>query len=346
MGKFLKDISKNKVISIALISSLAVGCVIILIGMSFYKNKIAGIASADTANYHKYQYHYAIISEESDAPFWEDIYQGALKKGEELDIYVEKIGNNLQASYHLADLLKIAIAAKVDGIIIEPDGTEEVAGLINQAEEEGIPVITVLKDAPESNRISFVGINSYNQGLTYGKQVLEVVREGKTKVTVLQNSNSKDASQSAIYSNISEAVAHMGVELETAAVNTQSTFSAEEDIRDIIMSVDPPEVLVCLPAIDTVTAYQTLVDYNKLNDITIIGFYDSDLILRAIEMGNIHSTMTIDAKQMGAYCVEALGEFKKNGQVSDYFSVDISIINRSNVKEYMESKEQDREAEQ
>lgn len=346
MGKFLKDISKNKVISIALISSLAVGCVIILIGMSFYKNKIAGIASADTANYHKYQYHYAIISEESDAPFWEDIYQGALKKGEELDIYVEKIGNNLQASYHLADLLKIAIAAKVDGIIIEPDGTEEVAGLINQAEEEGIPVITVLKDAPESNRISFVGINSYNQGLTYGKQVLEVVREGKTKVTVLQNSNSKDASQSAIYSNISEAVAHMGVELETAAVNTQSTFSAEEDIRDIIMSVDPPEVLVCLPAIDTVTAYQTLVDYNKLNDITIIGFYDSDLILRAIEMGNIHSTMTIDAKQMGAYCVEALWEFKKNGQVSDYFSVDISIINRSNVKEYMESKEQDREAEQ
>ncbi len=346
MGKFLSGISKNRVISVALVSSLAVGCLIILIGMSFYKNRIAGITSADTVNYHKYQYHYAMISEETDAPFWEDIYQGALKKGEELDIYVEKIGNKLQASYHIDDLMKIAIASKVDGIIIEPNGTEEIVDLINKAEEAGIPVITVLKDAPESNRTSFIGINSYNQGLTYGKQVLEAVREGRKKVTVLQSSQNKDASQSAIYSNISEAVADMGVELETAYVNTQSTFSSEEDIRDIIMSIDPPEVLVCLPAIDTVTAYQTLVDYNKLNDITIIGFYDSELILRAIEMNNIHSTMTIDAKQMGAYCVEALAEFRQTGQVSDYFSVDISVINERNVEEYMKSKLQDEREEQ
>ena len=346
MGRFLKGISKNRVISTALISSLAVGCVIILIGMSFYKNRIAGIASADTVNYHKYQYHYAIISEESDAPFWEDIYQGAFDQGVEQDIYVEKIGNNLQASYQLDDLMKIAIASKVDGIIIEPNGTEEVTSLINKAEAAGIPVITVLKDAPESKRTSFVGINSYNQGLTYGKQVLEVVKEGRKKVTVLLNSDSKDANQSTIYSNISEIVAGTGAELETATVNTQSTFSSEEDIRDIIMSENPPEVLVCLPEIDTVTAYQTLVDYNKLNDITIIGFYDSDLILRAIEMKNIHSTMTIDAKQMGAYCVEALSEFRLSGLVSDYFSVDISVINSGNVKDYIESKIQDEEKQQ
>ncbi len=343
MRNLIKSFRKNRVIGIALVSSLAVGCVIILIGMSFYKNRIAGIASADTVNYHKYQYHYAIISEESDAPFWEDIYQGALKQGEEQDIYVEKIGKNLQASYRLDDLMKIAIASKVDGIIIEPNGTEEITSLINEAEASGIPVITVLKDAPESNRTSFVGINSYNQGLNYGKQVLEVLKEGRRKVTVLLNSDSKDASQSTMYSNISEIVAGRGVELEMATVNTQSTFSAEEDIRDIIMSGDPPEVLVCLPAIDTVTAYQTLVDYNKLNEITIIGFYDSDLILRAIEMKNIHSTMTIDAKQMGAYCVEALTEYRHSGQVSDYFSVDITVIHSDNIKDYMKSKLQDEE---
>lgn len=337
MGRLFRRISKNGVIGLALVSSLSVGCVIILIGMTFYKNRIAGITSAETANYHKYQYHYAIISEESDAPFWEDIYQGAMEKGEELDIYVEKTGNNLQASYHLDDLMRIAIASKVDGIIIEPNGTEEISDLINMAEASGIPVITVLKDAPESNRTSFVGINSYNQGLTYGKQVLEVVQNGRRRVTVLMNSDSKDASQNTIYSNISEIVAGWGAELETATVNTQSTFSSEEDIRDIIMSVDPPEVLVCLPEIDSVTAYQTLVDYNKLNDITIIGFYDSELIIRAIEMRNIHSTMTINAKQMGATCVEALTEFRQSGQVSDYFSVDIRVINSRNVKDYMKS---------
>lgn len=338
MGRFFNRVRKNWVISIALVSSIATGCIIILIGMTLYRSRIAGITSADTANYHKYQYHYAIISEESDAPFWEAIYQGALEAGMEQDVYVEKVGSKLQATYSLKDLMKIAIASKVDGIIIEPNGEEDISLLINKAEEAGIPVVTVLTDAPESNRISFVGINSYNQGQTYGKQVLEVIQEGRKRITVLLNSDSKDSTQNTIYSNISEAVAGTNVELNSTTINTQNAFSSEEDIRDIVMSNDPPEVLVCLTATDTRNAYRALVDYNRLGAITIIGYYDEELILRAIEMGNIHSTMTIDAKQMGAYCVDALTEFRSSGQVSDYFSVDISAIDENNIKEYIENK--------
>lgn len=335
----IKTLKKNRVILAAAIISTVAGCVTILIGMTFYKNGITDFAAADTMNYHKYQYHYAIISKESDEPFWEAIYQGALDKGKAQDVYVEKIGTNLSVSYSLHDLMKIAIASRVDGIIIEPNGEEDITALINEAEEQGIPVITVLQDAPESNRKSFVGINSYNQGQTYAKQVLEVIREGKHKVTVLLNSDSKDTSQSTIYSNIFEMVANEEVKVNSATVNTQSTFSSEEDIRNIIMdTVEPPDVLVCLTAVDTLCAYQALVDYNRLGDIEIIGYYDSELILYAIEKDNIHSTMTIDARQMGAHCVEALTEYRETGQVSDYFSVDINVINQENVKEYMKNK--------
>ena len=335
MGRLKCCIRKNRVISMALISSIAAGIIIILIGMIFYKSRIAGIVAADSASYHKYKYHYAIISEESDAPFWEAIYKGALEKGVELDVYVEKVGSKLQCSYDLKDLMKIAIASRVDGIIIEPNGEEEISRLIDKAMEVNIPVVTVLTDAPESKRISFVGINSYNQGQTYAKQVLELVREGRKKITVLLSADSKDSSQNTIYSNISEAVSGMDVELDYAIIGTQNPFSSEEDIREIVMSWEPPDVLVCLTATDTRNAYRALVDYNKLGDITIIGYYDEDLILRAIEMKNIHSTITIDARQMGASCVEALTEFIEIGQVSDYFSADISVINEANVKEYM-----------
>ncbi len=354
MGRLLRGLKKNRVISISFISSIAVGCVILLIGMTFYKSRIAGIASADTVNYHEYQYHYAIISEdilsediiseETDTSFWEAIYQGASETGKNQDIYVEKIGSNISVSYTLKDLMQIAIASKVNGIILEPNGEKDIIELINKAERMGIPVVTVLRDAPESSRKSFIGINSYNEGLTYGKQVLEVVKEGRRKVTVLLNSDNTDTSQNTIYSNISEMVAGMDVEVKSATVNTKSTFSSEEDIRNIIMDTeDPPEVLVCLTAVDTRCAYKALVDYNKVGDIDIIGYYDSDLILNAISMNNIHSTMTIDAKQMGAYCVEALTEYRQTGQVSDYFSVDISVINDTNVNEYIRSRKLEEE---
>ena len=338
MANILKSIKKNRVLIIATIMSITVGIIIISIGMMLYKHRVSKIGAADNSNYNDYKYHYALISEESDAPFWEAIYEGALDKGKELDIYVERTGSSLPSAYPLQDLMKIAIASKVDGIIIEPNGEEEIIELINMADEAGIPVVTVLSDEPSSKRKSFVGINSYNQGQLYGRQVLDVIDEGRKKITVLLNSDSSGASD-VIYSSIVEMVAGEDVLIKSINVNTQSTFSSEEDIRNIIKdTVDPTEVLVCLTAVDTRCAYQAVVDYNKVGAIDIIGYYDSDLILSAIQKDIIHSTMTIDARQMGGYCVEALNEYKQNGQVSDYFSVDICSINRDNVEDHLQVK--------
>ncbi|MHB8132246.1 MAG: hypothetical protein ACYDEX_25090, partial [Mobilitalea sp.] len=140
-----------------------------------------------------------------------------------------------------------------------------------------------------------------------------------------------------IYSTILETVGKRKVEVKSAIVNTQSTFSSEEDIRAIIMDEqNASDVLVCLTAVDTRCAYQAVVDYNKVGEIEIIGYYDSDIVLRAIEKNIVHSTMTIDANLMGAYCVEALTEFRETDRVSDYYSVDISVINAENVDDYIE----------
>ncbi|HHX11900.1 MAG TPA: sugar ABC transporter substrate-binding protein, partial [Clostridiales bacterium] len=260
-------------IMLAAVISISAGFFIILIGMSLYKNRLTHLGAGDNLNYNTYKYHYALISEEADAPFWEAIYEGALNKGKELEIYVERIGSNLPSAYSLQNLIKMAIAYKVDGIIIEPNGDEEITELINMADEVGIPVITVLNDEPNSKRKSFVGVNSYNQGQIYGKQILEVIDEGKKNITVLLNSASSVASKNMIYSSINEMVAGRNVRVESVNVNTQSTFSSEEDIRNVIKdSQDSTEVLVCLTAADTRCAYQAVVDYNKVGVMDIIGY--------------------------------------------------------------------------
>lgn len=327
---------KNQVITIAIISSIVVAFIFILIGMTYYKYRISEVSMNDMTSYGTYKYHYAMISEQADDPFWEAVYQVALEKGKEQEAYVEKLGSNLSVSYSLYDLMQIAITSKVDGIILEPNGEDNMEELINMAEREGITVITVLRDAPQTNRTSFVGINSYDQGQAYGRQVLEVVKEGMSKVTVLRHADSNDTSQNIIYSSIRELVGDENVEVETATVNTQNAFSSDEDIRDIIIDTEnPTDVLVCLTAADTLSAYQAIVDYNKVGEINIIGYYDSDIILSAIEKDIIHSSLSINANQMGTYCVEALTEYRETQRVSDYYSVDTSIITANNVKEYI-----------
>ncbi len=335
----LKNLKKSKVISAAVVSSIVAGVLLIIIGMTYYKYRISELGIEDTAVYTNYTYHYAIISEETDADFWKAIYQGALKEGKDRDVYVEKTGSSLFVDYSLADLMRIAIASDVDGIILEPNGEEEIIDLINEAVDEGIPVITVMKDVPNSKRKSYVGINTYKQGQAYSKEVLNVIAEGKKKIMVLMNADSADTAdnaQSVIYTSIIEAVGNQDATVESVIVNTQSTFSSEEDIRNIIMDKnDPPDVLVCLTAVDTLSASQAVVDYNKVGAIDIIGYYDSEIILHDIEKGIVHSTMTIDASQMGAFCVDALTEYRETNGVSDFYSVDITVIDRDNVSEYI-----------
>lgn len=341
MGKLigkLKDSNKNTIITIAMFTSFAVGIIILVIGMTIYKYRIAKLGFADSFDNQEYQYHYVVISEQLDEPFWDFIYQGASEKGKEQGALVEKLGSNLSVSYSLEELMEIAIVSEIDGIILEPNGETAITELINRADKAGIPVITVLKDDSLSRRKSFVGINSYNLGQAYGEQIIAIAGSSKRDVVVLLNGDSKDTSTNIIYSGIRDTVSEYNITLEAAKINRNSTFGSEEDIRKIIMEpTKAPDILVCLTAMDTLYAYQAVVDYNKVGQIAIVGYFDSELILRAVEKEIIYATMAVDAKQVGAYCVDALTEYKETKRVSNYFPVDISVINKDKIEQYLES---------
>ena len=123
--------------------------------------------------------------------------------------------------------------------------------------------------------------------------------------------------------------------MRAAAVENKGAFDAEESIRDIFMEEQLPDVIICLDEISTSCVYQAVVDYNKVGEIDIIGYYDSESILRAIERNVVRSTISIDTEEMGQYCVTALDEYRKNGYVSEYFSVGTNLITMQNVKEYL-----------
>jgi ribose transport system substrate-binding protein len=124
--------------------------------------------------------------------------------------------------------------------------------------------------------------------------------------------------------------------VKPVTVNTKSAFSSEEVIRSIIKDKEnTTDLLVCLTALDTRCAYQAVVDYNKVGDIDMVGYYESDKILRAIKLNIVHSTMTIDANEMGENCIMALTEYRETNNVSDFYSVDIDVINKDNIDEYM-----------
>ncbi len=301
----------------------------------------------------KYDRYYVMIASESQEDFWQSIYKGAADAGSEDGIYVEYLGDNLSKNYDEKELMEIAIASEVDGIILYANESDDMTELINSATKSGIPVVTVYGDNPVSTRCCYVGVGSYNLGREYGKQLVKLAREyelshttastymnRQLNVTVLVDSYTDNSNQNLVWSGIQNAVdtengTNTKINLSLKYLDNRSPFSVEESIRDIFRSEDLSDVIVCLSETNTNCVYQSMVDYNRVGDSIILGYDSSESILRGILRNNIYFTMSVDTYRMGQDCVSALNEFHDTGNTSQYILADITPIDKSNISEYM-----------
>ncbi len=308
--------------------------------MYVFKNQITQATNEiKTKEPKDYDAYYVMIVEDTKSSFWNSVYEYTKKIGENNNIYVELMGTQLATEYSKADRMRIAIESKVDGIFLEADESKEITNLINEAVENKIPVITVIGDNASSERQSFVGISSYNLGREYGRQVQELAKESLNRVVILMTAQAKDSVQNIIYSGIQEMLESSGsydkIQLESIAIDASSSFATEESIRDIFMnSEELPDILICLDELNTTCAYQALIDYNKVGVVNILGYYDSETILNAIQRKVIYSTISIKTEQIGEYLMEAIQEYQTYGQVNEYYTVDTTLITFDNIKEY------------
>ena len=330
---------------IAVVIGVCSVILLMLVTSSYYHNVLQGVDKSGTEDGTVYQYHYVMIVNDSDMPFWQDVYHSTTAAAKENDALVELMGKSLSSANGMEDLMDMAIAAKVDGIILEYMGGYRMDEKIREAKTAGIPVVTILKDAPNSERVSFVGVNAYQMGRQYGECILKLIPQGKkeVEVMVLLHDEDSDNSQSQIFEQINNLlVTSKGSSgyIKMSEENMQSTgkVDADETMRNIFFREEgAPDILVCTEAVDTEAAYQALIDYNKVGDVQVVGYYKSDQILEAVEKGNIPVTLVIDTEQMGRYCVEALNEYLEEGRANSYYSVDLQFITKENVDAHMKS---------
>lgn len=309
----------------------------------------------------QYDRYYVMITEEGRSSFWSSVYESARARAQEKKVYVDWLGDSLFEEYSREDLMKIAIASGCDGMIVTADESEEMTELIDEAADAGIPVVTLYGDNTHSRRCSFVGIGSYNLGREYGRKALEIIERERTQeeeaeskeetaqIAVLVNAYAQDLDQNILCGGIQEILEQekaetLQVELNLLPVDDTNVFSIEESIRDIFMEQELPDIIICLNELTTTCVYQAVVDYNKVGQVGILGYYDSDTIIKAINRNVIEATAAIDTAQMGQFCIDALQEYHELGYTSQYFTADITLVTKENAEQY-EEKEETHEAE-
>lgn len=264
----------------------------------------------------EYRGHYVLITKDMATSFWQSVYESAKNEAAANDIYIEQIGSNLSEKYSMEDYLRISIASKVDEIIICPDESDSINELINEATDNGIPVVTILNDNINTKRVSFVGLNSVELGLVYGTQIYDQITKDTRNINILLHSSETNSKNDMIFNQIkktlNEKLGINQVNLQPYYISDESEFDSEEAIRDIFVSSDiVPDMLVCMDEVDTECACQAIVDYNKVGDVMIIGSYTSDVILKAIHKKLAALTVAMDTEQLGKQSVQACLNIRK-----------------------------------
>ena len=337
-------VSRNKVVVSILAGIVLVLFIATVAGLFYYREMIKKLGEVHEEEFTEYPRLYAYIAEDPDSQLSNRIYKEIAEYAVENDCYVEMTGQNLSTSYSKADRMNIAISSKVDGSILEGDDSKETADLIDKATANGIPVVTVLSDCQTSSRKSFVGLNNFSLGSEYGEELATIGEMNKKyplNALILLDGDDGN-SDDIIHAAIQQSVTGRLIKLTSAVVDTSSPFTSEESVMNILDGLATiPDVIICLNDRTTESAIQCIVEKNLVGKTTILGYYDSDTILKAIDRGSVYATFAIETKTVAKQCVNALNEYNNTGFVSEYNPANYILINRQNVSEYTREDDKD-----
>lgn len=301
-----------------------------------YQEIIAGAGVDEAENWTVYNRHFAMIVDDEDEAFWRDVYTYMQEEANQQDAYVELKGfDRFSSDYSLRDLMDIAVASEVNGIIVENTGERGLEEKMQAAAEAGIPVVTVLNDAPLTDRVCFVGINPYSVGQKYSSELLKLIPEGgdAVRICVLLTDDAVDRNEYQIYTQINTDLVTNPktsgrVSVEAIRIPTDAPFASEEAIRELFQTEGGkiPDYIICFNSLITDSVYQTVLDFNLAGQTQIIGYYTSVTTLDAIRNGNVAMTMMADTEGMGRACAKALLDQIEEGRTNSYYEIEMNFM--------------------
>jgi ABC-type sugar transport system substrate-binding protein len=127
---------------------------------------------------------YVFLPKGLDNPYWDNCRKGMEAKAAELGVNAEFIGPEKSDATLQVGVIESVIARNPAAIAISPNDPATVNELIAKATAQGIKVITWDADAPDSERILYIGTDNYNAGATAAEELSKVLN-GEGKVAIL-----------------------------------------------------------------------------------------------------------------------------------------------------------------
>jgi ribose transport system substrate-binding protein len=266
------------------------------------------------------------------ASFWTIAEAGAKAAGRDLGVAVS-VHMPAQGIGDQKRIVEDVLTRGTDGMalsLIDPVNQTE---LVNMAARNAI-VITHDSDAPESNRIVYVGMDNYLAGRMVGEMIKAGMPEGGTLgifIGRLEQDNARRRRQGMIdelldRSNDSSRYDPPGAELKNDTFTILGTLTdqfdrakAKANVEDLIARHPDIEAMVGLFAYNTPIILEVLKQAGKKEQVKVFSFDEAEETLKAIKDGGCVGTVVQDPYEYGYRSIQVLYDLhlKKQGVVPE-----------------------------
>ena len=143
---------------------------------------------------HDVQEKYFFVSANTKIPYWQEAAAGFNRAAVQMHVHAEFVGPETYDPKAQHEQFQDVLKQKPTGILVSASAPGLLNNDIDAAIAQGVPVIAVDSDAPDSKRLFFIGTDNYKAGVM-GARIIAKGLAGKVNVvvfTIPEQANLKD----------------------------------------------------------------------------------------------------------------------------------------------------------
>ena len=306
---------------------------------------VIGLASCQTP-YHEQEERYVFVASNVNLPYWQEAQAGLTDAAKQLGVKSELTGPEKFDPQEQLRAFQKVVESKPAGIMISVTRPELFLDAINAAIAQGIPVITVDSDAPNSRRVMFVGTDNFRAGGESAKRMADILKgQGQVVVITIPGQLNVDERLRGVNETLKK---YPGIKIVQAIDDKGDPRVANDNIAALLKAKAKIDGIISLEASGGSGAAEAL---HRLDvKIPIVGFDKDPETLDWIDRDGITATVTQKPYVMAYYALKFADDLHHNAvhdfkdwrtapapPMPTFVDTGTAVVDKSNAKAFREA---------
>jgi len=306
---------------------------------------VVGLVSCQSS-YHEQDERYVFVASNVNLPYWQEAQAGLTDAAKQMGVKSELTGPEKFDPQEQLKKKKKVVDSKPAGILVSVTRPELLQDAISGAIAQGIPVITVDSDAPNSKRVMFVGTDNYRAGGESARRMADILKgQGQVVVISIPGQLNLDERSRGVTDTMKK---YPGIKIVQTIDDKGDPRVANDNMAALLKAKAKIDGIVCLEASGGSGAAEAL---HRLDvKIPIIGFDKDPETLDWIDRGGITATVTQKPYVMAYYALKFADDLHHNAvhdfkdwrtapapPMPTFVDTGTAVVDKNNVKAFRDA---------